>query len=86
MSSPIYVTAAFRSWHKNQPYIFMKKEYIIEEVNPGTYNDTILYEPAKVNEYSSLKDTIFGDKGIDCAFPSVEEGVAFIFSGNLFAK
>ncbi|XP_057543289.1 albumin-2-like [Amaranthus tricolor] len=41
---------------------------------------------AKVNEYSSLKDTIFGDKGIDCAFPSVEEGVAFIFSDNLCAK
>ncbi|XP_057543305.1 albumin-2-like [Amaranthus tricolor] len=63
----------------------MKKEYIIEEVNPGTYNDTILYGPAKVNQYSSLKGTIFGDKGIDCTFPS-KEGVAFIFSDNLCAK
>ncbi|CAO2827646.1 unnamed protein product [Amaranthus hypochondriacus] len=86
MSSPIYVTAAFRSGHKNQAYIFMKKEYIIEDVNPGSYNDIILYGPAKVNQYSSLKGTVFGDKGIDCAFPSEQEGVAFIFSGNLCAK
>ncbi|XP_057541978.1 albumin-2-like [Amaranthus tricolor] len=87
MSNPIYVTAAFRSGHKNQAYIFMKKEYLIEEVNPGTCDDKILYGPAKVNEYSaSLKGTVFGDKGIDCAFPSQEKGVAFIFSGHLCAK
>ncbi|KAL2921175.1 Albumin-2 [Bienertia sinuspersici] len=66
----------------------MKNEVVIEDYAPDTAtNDTIVYGPCHIGEaFSSLKDTIFEEQGIDCAFASSEEGVAYIFSGNKCAK
>lgn len=87
MTADIYVTAAFKSTHENQAYIFMKNEYILEDYAPGRFDDRILRGPERIrNVFSSLKDTVFGDKGIDCAFASQDEGDAYIFSGNICAK
>ncbi|KAL2921165.1 Albumin-2 [Bienertia sinuspersici] len=88
-SNGIYVTAAFKSVETNQAYIFMKNEVVIEDYAPDTKtNDSIVYGPCPISEsgFSSLKNTIFAERGIDCAFASNEEGVAYIFSGNMCAK
>ncbi|CAO2821539.1 unnamed protein product [Amaranthus hypochondriacus] len=87
MSGGIYVTAAFKSVRNNQAYIFMKNECVLDDYAPGSKDDRILYGPDYVgNMFPSLKGSVFADKGIDCAFASQDEGIAFIFSGNQCAK
>ncbi|KAH9620403.1 hypothetical protein KSS87_007738 [Heliosperma pusillum] len=85
MSNNIYVTAAFKTDINNQAYIFMKNEYVKEDYAPGTTDDKILYGPAKLSEFPSLKHTIFED-GIDCAFGTQNSGEAYIFAWNNVAK
>ncbi|KAL2921173.1 Albumin-2 [Bienertia sinuspersici] len=88
MSSTIYLTAAFKSVNQNHAYIFMKNEYVLEDYEPDTRNDTILYGPYHISDvFSSLEDKIFAtNKGINCAFASHDVEVAYIFSGNMCAK
>ncbi|KAL2921169.1 Albumin-2 [Bienertia sinuspersici] len=87
MSPNTYLTAAFKSVTKNQAYMFMKKEFVIEDYGPGTTRDTQVYGPHNIGEvFSSLKGTVFAEQGIDSAFASDENGVAYIFSGNTCAK
>ncbi|KMT16251.1 hypothetical protein BVRB_3g054050 [Beta vulgaris subsp. vulgaris] len=87
MSTDIYVTAAFKSIHPNQAYIFMKNEYVLDDYAPDSKDDKILYGPARLGDvFSSLKDTVFANQGIDCAFASQDQGDAYIFSGNICAK
>lgn len=80
-----YVTAAFRSVDYNQAYIFMKKEYILDNIAPlFQKDDEILQGPTLVGDaFSSLRNTIFTTQGIDCAFASHNEGCAYIFSGKM---
>ncbi|XP_074321286.1 albumin-2-like [Silene latifolia] len=84
--SNIYVTAAFKTDIKNQAYIFMKREYVKDDYSPGRPHEKVLYGPANVNEFPSLKNTIFEDAGIDCAFGSHNPGEAYIFERNNVAK
>ncbi|XP_021726596.1 albumin-2-like [Chenopodium quinoa] len=85
--SVTYVTAAFKSNKQDEAYIFMKNEYMLIDYAPGEKDDKILNGPARIGDvFSSLKDTVFADKGIDCAFASEDEGVSYIFSGNICAK
>ncbi|KNA04611.1 hypothetical protein SOVF_198080 [Spinacia oleracea] len=86
MSNNSYVTAAFKSTHKNQVYLFMYPEYVLDDYAPGTATDTILYGPAYMRDvFSSLKDTVFS-RGIDSAFESQDPGDAYIFIGVHCAK
>ncbi|XP_074321284.1 albumin-2-like [Silene latifolia] len=86
--SNIFVTAAFKTDIKNQAYIFMKREYLKEDYAPGkpASDEKIEYGPANVCEFPSLKNTIFEDAGIDCAFGSHNPGEAYIFAWNNVAR
>ncbi|KAI8558516.1 hypothetical protein RHMOL_Rhmol04G0100400 [Rhododendron molle] len=82
-----YINAAFRSSRTNQAYLFMKNEYLRLDYAPGSTGDRVLKGPLRISEgFPSLKNTVFAEPGIDCAFRSHHGDEAFIFSRNLCAR
>lgn len=80
---PSFITAAFRSAHEDEAYIFLKNKYVVDNYCPGRADDKILYGPVPNSEgLKSLKGTVFGEYGIDCAFASHDTGKAYIFAFN----
>ncbi|OWM76578.1 uncharacterized protein LOC116201706 [Punica granatum] len=86
-----YVNAAFRAYTTNNAYLFMRDECVLVNYAPGSRGSTptdvhIEDGPLLIcDRFPALRNTAFGEHGIDCAFADHFKTEAYIFSSNMCA-